>query len=933
MLDLNLEDLDLGSRRKSTEWVAFAPAALPRKKGRPKPKARKPISQAKPERSADADASGDGVGCTWRPVGWQGGAPRPGGAPGALPDKLLRINAGLYGSERRSAAVEWLPPESEEGNTEYKLRLRSPPPPRLQQLITQMQYRLSEGGGVAYYYVGVEDNGYPRGLDAEPLEESLAGVMRMADALDAAAVVDRLLHAPHGRVAVRLRVARLATHAAGYEDARVLLLGGSGAGKSTLASVLCHGADGRPLLDDGRGRARTAVFRHKHEVETGRTSALSQHSVGYDAEGRVINYGGVAAMTQAEVAAEARKLVTLVDAGGHRRFMKTALSGLTAMAPDYAMLCVPGGPAAPAGHDLTAEHLAAAVGLGVPVFVVVTKADLGQEHVLAVQERLSTLLRGGVDENGEGEGAQGAGAGSFQCPQLMSCSEQARAAADGLAGSRHTGLRPLPMFAVSSVTGTGLPLLHSFLLALRQPVPGDCPPAAVGDDDAPKEQRATEQPPAHFQVGCMFEVENVGSVASGTLLAGALAVGDHLWLGPGKRNLFTRCQVTSIHRSQRPVRSIAAGQTATVALHPASAPVLGGLATGSSELDAARRPPVDSDHAQQAGIPAPVAALGGCASAGWRSLLSSTAACSPPSESLADDCARLGSRVGSSDSMFSATTSESEAAQPDFIRRWLHVGLGHGFSTPLPKLSLHRARSRSRGAVLLGAVGADPPAGALEFEAELVLLPGAHWPPRQPPSERRPPSEEARQGSESPPSDSSAQSTSILVAPGDSLFQQNAAEIPMSDASSAEAFITSGTGRRKRRQPASRHRPQHAYVVHCGCARQVAHVVAVDEAVKVAREGGVGDGEVGDEEEAQLPVGERLGNAAEAARLLQAAQPAGRGGSTTATTATARVRFRFSGHAEWLLRGSALLAQDRASGLLAAVGVVTRVFPAEREPY
>lgn len=108
-------------------------------------------------------------------------------------------------------------------------------------------------------------------------------------------------------------------------------------------------------------------------METGRTSALSQHSVGYDAEGRVINYGGVAAMTQAEVAAEARKLVTLVDAGGHRRFMKTALSGLTAMAPDYAMLCVPGGPAAPAGHDLTAEHLAAAVGLGVPVFVVVTK--------------------------------------------------------------------------------------------------------------------------------------------------------------------------------------------------------------------------------------------------------------------------------------------------------------------------------------------------------------------------------------------------------------------------------------------------------------------------------------------------------------------------------------------------------------------------------
>lgn len=41
------------------------------------------------------------------------------------------------------------------------------------------------------------------------------------------------------------------------------------AGKSTLLGVLTHG-----VLDDGRGVARQKLFRHKHEVETGRTSSV-----------------------------------------------------------------------------------------------------------------------------------------------------------------------------------------------------------------------------------------------------------------------------------------------------------------------------------------------------------------------------------------------------------------------------------------------------------------------------------------------------------------------------------------------------------------------------------------------------------------------------------------------------------------------------------
>lgn len=38
-------------------------------------------------------------------------------------------------SEPRDASLKWLPRESEDGNVEYKLRLKDPSPARLQQLV------------------------------------------------------------------------------------------------------------------------------------------------------------------------------------------------------------------------------------------------------------------------------------------------------------------------------------------------------------------------------------------------------------------------------------------------------------------------------------------------------------------------------------------------------------------------------------------------------------------------------------------------------------------------------------------------------------------------------------------------------------------------------------------------------------------------------
>ncbi len=65
---------------------------------------------------------------------------------------------------------------------------------------------------------------------------------------------------------------------------RVAVVGNVDAGKSTLLGVLTH-----TELDNGRGTARQKLFRHKHEMESGRTSSVGNDILGYDSKGAVMN--------------------------------------------------------------------------------------------------------------------------------------------------------------------------------------------------------------------------------------------------------------------------------------------------------------------------------------------------------------------------------------------------------------------------------------------------------------------------------------------------------------------------------------------------------------------------------------------------------------------------------------------------------------------
>jgi len=99
-----------------------------------------------------------------------------------------------------------------------QLKLIAPTPDRFARLVTQLKWRLLEGGGQAIYEIGVADSGQLVGLTQGELEESLETLERMADELGATMLISRAIEVPvlRGRIegAGRVRAIQSPTPAA-----------------------------------------------------------------------------------------------------------------------------------------------------------------------------------------------------------------------------------------------------------------------------------------------------------------------------------------------------------------------------------------------------------------------------------------------------------------------------------------------------------------------------------------------------------------------------------------------------------------------------------------------------------------------------------------------------------------------------------------------
>jgi GTPase len=97
------------------------------------------------------------------------------------------------------------------------------------------------------------------------------------------------------------------------------------------------------VLDDGRGKARINLFRHKHEIESGRTSSVGGEILGFDAASRpVIQHNSHKKGTSGweDITDKAAKVLSFVDLAGHEKYLKTTVFGMTGSAPEFAMLMV-----------------------------------------------------------------------------------------------------------------------------------------------------------------------------------------------------------------------------------------------------------------------------------------------------------------------------------------------------------------------------------------------------------------------------------------------------------------------------------------------------------------------------------------------------------------------------------------------------------------
>ncbi|KAH7039051.1 hypothetical protein B0J12DRAFT_245786 [Macrophomina phaseolina] len=473
-------------------------------------------------------------------------------------------------------------------------QLRAPPS------LARLLPGLEESKG-ALYEIGVADDGTFVGLADDEMEESLTNLRAMAASLGCTVKVlrmipvgecawtseiDETLHAgklwvaeafvkpqangPHAayasaqldHVAQPFSQIDLESPPAS-EQLRVSLTGATMSGKSSLLGSLSTAT-----LDNGRGKSRLSLLKHRHEIASGMTSSVTQELIGYtdssDGSGGVdvINYasGNVDSWNDIHAACHAGRLVFLSDSAGHPRYRRTTVRGLMGWAPHWTLLCVPADNdedtsgrvgstpsseevlgAAAADVDLSEAHLELCLKLELPLIVVVTKLDLASKSgIRRTLSKLLTSLKAAGKKPSILPSQPVTGAlteDEFASVPVSELEVVRKKATNELL---HDPLGVVPVVLTSSLSGLGIRQLHAILHELQVPSPAAVP---VG----PEQPGSREEAKNDTSLAALYHVEDVWrlnssgeatpetpeiSIVSGHLRYGTLHLGDELLLGP-----------------------------------------------------------------------------------------------------------------------------------------------------------------------------------------------------------------------------------------------------------------------------------------------------------------------------------------------------------------------------------------------------------------
>lgn len=354
------------------------------------------------------------------------------------------------------------------------------------------------------------------------------------------------------------------------EQIRITLLGATASGKSSLLGTLSTS-----VLDNGRGKSRLSLLKHRHEIASGITSSVAQELIGYaeDDSGSnlVINYASGDVSSWIDIHNLSERLVFVSDSPGLPRFAKSTFRALISWKPAWTVLCVAAndyeqhaGPVEsiaatttmgdhtkinepPNTADISASHLDLCLRLQIPLVIAITKMDLANKAGLRIilARILSALKAAGRKPVmlSNTVGPIPAFEGGDALRDLQSIKEADVAEIDSLVKSMPSAdvQRCVPIVMTSAITGSGISKIHALFRCLKST-------GALQPHEVSSTQRSHES--ALFHVDEVFSIppsrvysadqddtlHRQGIVLCGNVAAGSVSVGGILRLGPFSTN-------------------------------------------------------------------------------------------------------------------------------------------------------------------------------------------------------------------------------------------------------------------------------------------------------------------------------------------------------------------------------------------------------------
>ncbi|KAL9579808.1 MAG: hypothetical protein Q9212_004878 [Teloschistes hypoglaucus] len=364
------------------------------------------------------------------------------------------------------------------------------------------------------------------------------------------------------------------------DQLRVSLTGSTTSGKSSLLGTLSTST-----LDNGRGKSRLSLLKHRHEIASGVTSSVTGALLGYrdgllfdndvGASSQVINYasGNISSWTDIHSTSDPGRLVFLNDSAGHPRFRRTIVRGLVSWAPHWTICCIaadnevdtsgrPGATAsasdvmgsACAEIDLATAHLELCLTLDLPLIVVITKLDLASMSALKpMLGKILSILK-----------SAGRRPEILSCPsgemsfdtEVINPNDEREVLGLFSRTSVVEACSIVPIVLASALNGKGVDKLHALLRHL--PVP---PQSTLDDEDDFAHEFPL--PGTLFHIDEIFTVRethhgtpqgsiesSLDSILSGHLRHGPLVLGQHMIIGPFSTSpVETSLPAPKVHRA------------------------------------------------------------------------------------------------------------------------------------------------------------------------------------------------------------------------------------------------------------------------------------------------------------------------------------------------------------------------------------------------